>query len=507
MLILLHAHPSLEAVPARVPGTCYVVSKTTAACWPRIIPALAAEHAGATIMHEGALEGEGGAAEAVLASLRAPASPLRYVVFVAHWSEAGEQYVRACHRITRSINLATPYSDCLWGVLTAADEEGALKIAWETEPLAIRRVVSGSVEGCDLDAFQSGEAFNELVKGHGICKRSGETSTRDMVVEGDSTLRIAAAIEDPGTDMIITSGHARESEWNVGFRFPSGTFRPSPEDGSLWAHTDAVGPDATVSRREIKADVKPKVYSAAGNCLMGHVNSERCMALAWMKSAGVRQMFGYIVPTWFGFAGWGVHRYLWGNCGQLTFAEAWFANQQALQLRLAQLQKKEAGAGHNASSGGLTPAEAFELRGLVFDADATVLYGHPAWQARIAPSGNGKDYYTMAMEQKTEGGQGRTLFQVKVTTLRGGCWTPTCADDKETLPGRPPFLLHNHPRLHDVQAITAVPRPGDKTDTAPGAAAVDGLPLVVTGLFAMVPLAGKFEAGEVFTRQFSALVE
>jgi hypothetical protein len=69
---------------------------------------------------------------------------------------------------------------------------------------------------------------------------------------------------------------------------------------------------------------------------MAHVSSQRCMALAWMQSCGVRQMFGYIVPTWFGYGGWGVHRYLWGNVGMLTFAEAYFANQQALQLRLYQ---------------------------------------------------------------------------------------------------------------------------------------------------------------------------
>ena len=60
--------------------------------------------------------------------------------------------------------------------------------------------------------------------------------------------------------------------------------------------------------REIKASGKVKVYSAAGNCLMGNINSDHCMALAWMRSAGVRQMFGYTVPTWFGFGGWGVHR-------------------------------------------------------------------------------------------------------------------------------------------------------------------------------------------------------
>jgi len=158
---------------------------------------------------------------------------------------------------------------------------------------------------------------------------------------------------------VITSGHARQTEWNVGFRFPAGQFRPNTADGTLWAHTDARGPDAvrpdaaatgdgaaeapvaaavTPSSREIRASTKPKIYSAAGNCLIADINAEHCMALAWMRSAGVRQMVGYIVPTWFGFGGWGVHRYMFGNVGALSFAEAYFANQQALQLRLMQAE-------------------------------------------------------------------------------------------------------------------------------------------------------------------------
>lgn len=33
-------------------------------------------------------------------------------------------------------------------------------------------------------------------------------------------------------------------------------------------------------------------------------NVKMLKALAWMKSANVKQMFGYVVPTWFGFGGW-----------------------------------------------------------------------------------------------------------------------------------------------------------------------------------------------------------
>lgn len=45
-------------------------------------------------------------------------------------------------------------------------------------------------------------------------------------IKGDSTWLIAEAIEGEEVDMLITSGHARETEWNIGFSFPGGQLRP-----------------------------------------------------------------------------------------------------------------------------------------------------------------------------------------------------------------------------------------------------------------------------------------
>ena len=67
---------------------------------------------------------------------------------------------------------------------------------------------------------------------------------------------------------------------------------------------------------------------------MGHIVDENSMALAWMHSASVVQMTGYIVSTWFGYGGWGVNTYLCEEPGAMTFSEAFFANQQALLYTL-----------------------------------------------------------------------------------------------------------------------------------------------------------------------------
>ena len=66
---------------------------------------------------------------------------------------------------------------------------GAVRIAEETEALRIRHVVSGTVEGCDLDAFESGVAFNELQKG---------PHTMDDALSRPSCLcRLARALPSP----------------------------------------------------------------------------------------------------------------------------------------------------------------------------------------------------------------------------------------------------------------------------------------------------------------------
>ncbi len=68
---------------------------------------------------------------------------------------------------------------------------------------------------------------------------------------------------------------------------------------------------------------------------MGHIDGPDAMALAWMNSGGVRQMIGYTVLTWYGYAGWDCLDYFVEQPGRYTMAEAFFANQQALIHRLA----------------------------------------------------------------------------------------------------------------------------------------------------------------------------
>ena len=76
----------------------------------------------------------------------------------------------------------------------------------------------------------------------------------------------------------MTSGHARETEWNIGFAYKSGQFLP--KNGKI------VGKNLTGEIKEITV-TNPKVVNAVGNCLLGNVNNKECMAVNWMGSGAV----------------------------------------------------------------------------------------------------------------------------------------------------------------------------------------------------------------------------
>ena len=120
-------------------------------------------------------------------------------------------------------------------------------------------------------------------------------------------------------------------------------------------------------------------------------------------------MIGYTVPTWYGYAGWGMLDYFVEQPGRFSLAEAFVANQLALVHRLATcfpgLEKANAD-GRPGSRGELSQAarEAGlswnDADGLLYDRDTLAFYGDPAWDARMAPG-------PLAWEQKLSVANGR----------------------------------------------------------------------------------------------------
>lgn len=378
--------PVVAAEPT--PQYIVVASQATAqdAGWQKVVEALKAKHQASVVTYDKQVD-------EVLPEL-AKAFP-KYVCFVATSAEAGRDFVADVHRLTRKLD-DDPYTDVLWGILTGYDAANALRIAEQKEPLQVKRVASGTELA--MDRVVEGVWYCELQKNRMVRKEANGEAKPEQG-PSDTTAALAKTLTDYKADMFVTSGHATERDWQIGFRYKNGYFRSKA--GELY------GVDTTGNKIPITS-TNPKVYLPIGNCLMGHIDGPDAMALAFMNSAGVDQMIGYTVPTWYGYAGWGCLDYFVEQPGRYTLAEAFFANEQALIERLnsnfPEMAKQTPAPGEfpraigslskAAKEAGLTPQDG---AGLLHDRDVLALYGDPAWDARMAP---GKLSYEQTLTEK-----------------------------------------------------------------------------------------------------------
>lgn len=344
--------------------------------WERVVVALEAKHPGAK-----RLGWEGKVGE-VLPEL-AKQHP-QYVCFVGPPTEISLEFVRSVHRLTRKLD-ADPYTDCRWGILTGFDAANALAIAGNNQPLIIHHTLASTeiaVERCE-----SAQWFCELKAGKKVSK-GADGKVTEAKGPADSSADIATVLEQPQTGLFITSGHASQRDWQIGYTYPNGHWTSS--QGKLSSV------DLTGKKRAIQSP-HPKVYLAVGNCLIGHINGPDAMALAYFNSVGVQQMAGYTLPSWYGYQGWGLLDYFLEQPGRFTLTDAYFANQLALVNRLETYfpevarEDSDSPMGRIAKPISLSPAaKAAKLtpqdaNGLLFDRDVVAFYGDPAWEARMAP--------------------------------------------------------------------------------------------------------------------------
>ena len=347
--IAMAALPFVRAAEA-LPGYAIVVSEATLAApgWKDVVAALEAKH---TARGPFVVTWKDSPAEAVAAlSERVP----RHSCFVARPEEATREFVAQVHQLTRRLD-DDPYTDTLWGILTGFDAANALAIAKTVEPLEVKRVTSGTELA--MDRVVEGEWYCELKRNRMVRKQAGREA-EEVRGPGDTTAALAARLSDGLTDLFVTSGHATERGWQIGYAYDNGLFRSGA--GKLWG-VDTAGHKIPID------STNPKVWLPVGNCLAGHIDGPDALALAFMNSAGVRQLAGYTVPTWFGYAGWGLLDYFVEQPGRFTLCEAFHANGHALVHRL---------------ESEIAPRDA---KGLTFDRDVVAFYGDPAWQARMAP--------------------------------------------------------------------------------------------------------------------------
>ena len=425
-----------EEAAAASPQVAYavVVSKATYgdSQWKPVVDALVEKHRAGVLVFERSVNES-------LGKLRQRLP--RYVCFVAKPAEATRQFVADVHCLSRRLD-DDPYTDAIWGILTGYDAACALRIARQARPLTIHRVASGTE--VELPMCDEGMWYCELVKNRMVRKKPGQKPIQQKGPD-DTTKALVDSLNVYRAQLFVTSGHATEHNWQIGFRYRNGYFRCG--SGQLF------GMDTRGDRFPIDSP-NPKVYLPIGNCLMGHIDGPDAMALAFMNSAGVHQMIGYTVSTWYGYAGWGCLDYFLEQPGRFTAAEAFFANQQALLHRLESCSPGAAtveikpgamrGApvelSQQARQAGLSASDA---RGLLFDRDVLAFYGDPAWEARMASG-------PLAWEQRFSEKDG--LYEFEIVPKRGERTFEPINTNGSQRGGRPIVQLLPH-RVGQVEII------------------------------------------------------
>jgi len=261
-----------------------------------------------------------------------------------------------------------PYDDAIWGILTGATPEDAMRVV-SAQPLVVHRGLS-HVGGGWLDYLESGTSFSEGVKGDKWIKNPGKPPEK---VKGpdDTTAQFAAELNTDNVDMVSTSGHATEHDWEMGFSYKSGSIVPAA------GHLLAV--DSSNKAYQILT-TNPKIYYSPGNCLIARTDGKDCLVLAWIHH-GAMQFSGHVGFQSQSCYAWGIAEYFLSLQGRFSFAEAEWLNRQALRFEM---------------SGGTIGDDkymccrdeqpCFDRQRMRFLHETTTFYGDPLWDARVKPT-------------------------------------------------------------------------------------------------------------------------
>lgn len=351
----------------------YVVAVDTDAAkdanWMRAVSALRTKYRATVLTYSAAN------LESILPGLRRAAP--RYVCFVAKPERAGRALVVAAAQLLRQID-DDPYGDALWGIVTGYDASDALRLVSQSKPLVIQSIATSMGGPHCLDDWKSGFASNESNRNDFWSKVSDSVPVIAQRVEPDPSQALANAFRKIPVDYWATSGHASERNWQIIYNQNAGSL--VHQNGNLFFSSSSGKRHPLVSRN-------PKLYLAAGNCLIGNIDRRDCMATAWIHSGGVTQMLGYTVPTFYGFMGWGTKSFF--ETGRYSAAEAFFLNNQILLWVLGQSNAK-------LRDLKIDPKGNFDIKaflqnlevkprgqdetGMIWDRDTVAFYGDPAWR-------------------------------------------------------------------------------------------------------------------------------
>ncbi|MBP7275224.1 MAG: hypothetical protein KBA51_03365 [Kiritimatiellae bacterium] len=361
--------PEAAAAAAKDCPYAVVISSTAASMpeWKAVADALVKKRSGTLVVYEGSVVN-------CLPELarRRP----RYTAFVVRPEAAGRIIVARIHRLTRALN-QDPYTDTLWGIISAATPEGAMRMALADEPKVLRRAIS--LTGINHGLFDQALTISDAAMGEWTLKKSGGAEEKGADGRADRTQMFVEHFNTMKPDLLVGSGHATER--NLEMSFSRGN--TEIQDGKWVGLVNWRTPSQSVL--PIEPGNHPRVFLGAGNCLIGNFqNRADSMAAVLIDRYGFNQFVGYTVPTWYGKGGWGTLG-IWGQMpGIYSLAEAWFFNNQAITEELIRrfpdsasrsLPVSERGEGLNY---GLIARQDKDESGMLWDRDVVAFYGDPA---------------------------------------------------------------------------------------------------------------------------------
>ena len=388
-----------------------VVSQATYADpgWREVADALTGKRNATLIVYDGA----------DVAAARAPLAgrmPL-YTAFVARPEECGRGYIGKIHRLVRELD-DDPYDDTVWGVITGIDAASAKRVALASRPPVIDTALGTT--GLPFEKFEAGYFLSDGKAGLWSSKTVKDGVTNGTGHDKPDALIWKEKFETLAPKLLVTSSHGYEH----GFEMPFGRGFVLAKDGDLYALATAKPKTAAEPLAKIDRTATPRVWLAAGNCLVGHVSDKYAVTPTLLSHYGAVQVAGYTVTTWNGAAGWGALDQWYSLPGRYTMSEAVWFNRQSLIAELVALDAASskfayaydeseadgmigpkflnaataAGVGIAQNWGDSDKTPDFRKVALLWDRDGFAFYGDPLVEARLARP-KADQAYTTSFEQ------------------------------------------------------------------------------------------------------------
>lgn len=312
----------------------------------------------------------------------------RYVAFVEKPEFLNREYVMEGHRMSRRID-DDIYADYMWGIITGYTAEDAMCLVERSQqPFVIRTALNTTCEMSDGKWFDRFAYMNDGAAPGGWGGKTQKTGKTEnyQINKWEILGKWVEKYKEIDPDLLVTSSHATEK--NLEMPFTVGNLKP--QGGQLYA--DFMTPEF------LSGTQHPRVYFAAGNCLIGNINNDaESMAVAWLSGMNATSMVGYVVTTWYGRNGWGGLKYWAANAGRLTLAEAVYLNQQDMLQMEQEWYPEMLKVNYPFSVSDFGEQDEFEKlfksatgqkptkdqMGFVHDRDVLAFYGDPAWNVKL----------------------------------------------------------------------------------------------------------------------------